>query len=83
MPYIGMFTEENIQKSIQHVYDKMGDCSNGVVAHIDSDGDISISYVKKLSNIWSIEATAKADMSQGIKFDRDHLMAQAELVGKW
>jgi hypothetical protein len=83
MPYIGMFSEESIQKNISHVYDKMGDSTNGLVAHLDSDGNMSVSYVKKIDNVWSIEATGVMDISQGFKFDKEHLKAQAELIGKW
>lgn len=83
MPYIGMFSEENIQKTIDNVYSKMGDCSNGLVAHVDSGGEITVSYVKKLGDVWSIEATGVMDISQGFHFDKEHLKAQAEIVGKW
>ena len=83
MPYIGIFTEENIQKTLDHVYEKMGDSSNGLVAHLDSDGEASISYVKKINGTWSVEVVGIADLSDGIKFDKEHLKAQAEILAKW
>lgn len=83
MPYIGIFSEENIQKRIDDVYEKMGDCKNGLIAHLDSNGEASISYVKKLNDIWSIEINTKADFSDGLKFDKEHLKGQAEIIAKW
>ena len=83
MPYIGVFSEENIQKAITHAASKLGTASSGLVAHVDSDGQISISLIQRLGPHISIEATGIMQATKGMKFDKEHLKAQAELIAKW
>lgn len=83
MPYIGIFSEENIQKQINRAAEKLGDKQSGLVAHIDSDGELSVSLVQRLGSVVSVEATGVMDISEGFKFDKEHLKLQAELIAKW
>ena len=83
MPYIGMFSEENIQKAITHAASKLGDGKSGLVAHLDSDGQVSISLVQRIGPHVSVEATGIMDISKGVRFNKDRLKAQAELIAKW
>ena len=83
MPYIGVFSEENIQKAITYAAAKLGEGKSGLIAHIDSDGNATVSLVQRIGGNVSIEATGVMDFSTGFKFDKNHLKAQAELIAKW
>lgn len=83
MPYIGMFTEENIQAAINHAADKLGDGKSGMVAHIDNQGEVSLSVVHRFGEHVSVEAIGIMNASEGFKFDKSHLTVQAELIAEW
>ncbi len=83
MPYIGMFTEEAIQRQIDKCAEKVGPQGFAMVAHLDSDGEASVSVVKKFGEHISVEAVGVMDVSQGFKFDKEHLKAQAEVIASW
>lgn len=84
MPYIGMFTEEAIQKAITRAGEKLNPQSKfGLVAHIDTDGEASVSAVARLGDHLSIEAVGVLDIREGFKFDKEHLKGQAELIAQW
>lgn len=80
--YLGIFSNDAIQASINKVREKLADGQSGLVIHADTGGKISASIVQRMGDHISIEAAAIMDMSSG-KFDREHLMAQAELIAKW
>jgi hypothetical protein len=83
MPYIGMFTEEAIQKQINRAAEKLGNGKSGLVAHIDNQGEVSVSVVQRFGEIISVEAIGIMDTSEGFKFDKEHLKVQAELIARW
>ena len=83
MAYIGMFTEEAIQKTIDRVADRVGPQGFALIAHLDSDGEASISVVKKIGTHVSVEAAGIMDISEGFKFDKKHLKAKAEVIASW
>lgn len=83
MPYIGMFTESNIQKYINDAATKLGDGKSGLVAHIDNQGEATLSVIQRFGDHVSVEATGVMDIRQGFKFDKDHLRLQAELIAEW
>ena len=83
MPYIGIFTEERIQKSIERAAEKLGDGESGLVAHVDDKDEVSVSVIKRFGTSISIEAVLAYDISQGFNFDKDKLAIEANLVWKW
>lgn len=83
MPYIGIFTEDHIQRAIDRAATKLGEGKSGLVAHVDNQGEASLSIVKRFGNTVSVEFTGVMDTRQGFKFDKDHLRLQAELIAQW
>ena len=83
MPYIGKFTEEAIQKAIDRCADRVGPQGFALVAHIDTDGEASVSVVKKIGDHVSVEASGIMDITNGFKFDKKHLKAKAEVIASW
>ena len=83
MPYIGMFTEDAIQKAIDRAGDKLGEGESGLVVHLDSSNEFSVSLIKRFGDKISVEAAGVMDTSDGFKFDKEHLKVQAELIYKW
>ncbi len=82
MPYIGKFTEEAIQKAIDRAGEKLGDGESGLVAHVDDRDEVSISIIKRFGDTISIESAAVMDVSDGYKFDKEHLRLEANLIWK-
>ena len=83
MPYIGMFTEEAIQRNLDRCAGKVGPQGFALVAHIDSEGEASVSVIKKIGDHISVEASGIMDIREGFKFDKKHLKAQAEVIASW
>lgn len=85
MPYIGMFTEDALQKQIQAAGEKLAaeGLSEGIVFHADTSGDVHLSAIKKLGDSWSVEGTVALDASSGFKFDREHVAGKIDIIKKW
>lgn len=83
MPYIGRFTETAIQNAIDRAGEKLGEGESGLVVHLDSNDEFSVSVIKRFGEHVSVEAAGVMDTSDGFKFDKEHLKFQAELVAKW
>jgi hypothetical protein len=83
MPYVGMFTEDKIQKAIDRAGERLGDGESGLVAHLDYKDEVSIAVIKKFGSVVSVEAIAVLDISEGWKFDKDKLSIEANLIVKW
>lgn len=83
MPYIGKFTEEAIQNAIDRAGEKLGDGESGLVVHLDSKDEFSISVIHRFGEHVSVEAAGVMNTSDGFKFDKDHLKFQAEFIARW
>ncbi len=83
MPYIGMFTEDSIQKAINRAGEKLSNGQSGLVVHLDSQDEFSVSVIQRFGDHISVEAAGVMDTSDGFKFDKEHLRAQAELIARW
>jgi len=80
---IGVFANAAIQAQIDRLIDKVGPRGWALIAHADSAGIGTVSLVKKIGNHLSIEAAAIMDYSEGLKIDKEHLIAQAEVIVSW
>lgn len=83
MPYVGLFTETAIQEQINRAAEKLPDGKSGLVAHIDNQGEASVSLVQRMGEHVSVEAVAVMDIKEGFKFDKEHLKVQGELIAQW
>ena len=80
---IGIFSDSKIQAQIDRCIDKVGPTGWGLIAHADSDGEATVTLVKKIGDHLSVEVAGVMDYSDGFKFDREHLKLQAEVIGGW
>jgi hypothetical protein len=80
---IGLFADANIQAQIDRCASKVGPQGWALIAHADTDGKATVTLVKKIGDHLSVEVAGVMDYSEGFKFDREHLKAQAEVIGSW
>jgi len=80
MPYIGIFTEESIQKAIDKAGEKLGEGESGIVVHLDPFNEISASVIKRFGTHISVEGAALFDLKDGFVFDKEHLKVEANLI---
>lgn len=80
---VGLFADAKLQAQIDRCIDKVGPLGWALIAHADTDGQGTVTLVKKIGDHLSIEVAGVMDYSDGFKFDREHLKAQAEVVGSW
>lgn len=84
MPYIGKFTEDAIQTAIDRAGEKLGEGESGLVIHLDSQDEFSVSVIKRFGEHVSVEAAGVMNTSDGLfKFDKEHLKFQAEIIARW
>lgn len=83
MPYIGLFTEDVIQKAIDRAGEKLAPGQSGLVVHLDTRDEFSVSVIQRIGDHISVEAAGVMDTSDGFKFDKEHLRAQGELIARW
>ena len=83
MPYIGVFSEAAIQKAINRAGEKLGDGQSGLVVHLDSQNEFSVSLIQRVGDHISVEAVSVMDTKDGFKFDKEHLSVQGEIIAKW
>jgi hypothetical protein len=80
---IGIFSNAAIQAQIDKCIAKVGPLGWALIAHADSNGEGTVTLVKKIGTHLSIEVAGVMDYSDGFKFDKEHLKAQAEVIGNW
>jgi len=80
MPYIGIFTEEAIQKAIDKAGEKLGEGQSGIVAHLNPFDEVSFSIIKKFGSRTSVEGAVLLDLSDGFVFDKEHLKIEGSLI---
>jgi len=80
---IGVFSDSAIQAQIDRCIGKVGPQGWALIAHADSDGEGTVTLVKKIGSHLSVEVAGVIDYSSGFKFDKEHLKIQAEVVGSW
>lgn len=78
-----LFSDANIQKAINAAAARVGPRGMALVAHLDSDGQASVSLVKKVGSHVAIEAAGIMDINDGVKFDKKHLKGQVEVIAAW
>src|SRR5574339_1185184 len=83
MEYIGIFTDDAINRAIERAGKDLAPGKTRVIAHADLDGEIYVSAVKKLGSHVSVEAAWMLDASEGFKFDRQHMKGQIEIIGEF
>lgn len=82
MPYIGMFTEESLQKQITDAATRL-EGKSGFVLHGDTNGDVHLSLIEKIGDHISVEGTIALDASNGFNFSKEHWAGKIEVIGTW
>ena len=80
---VGIFSDSALQAQIDRCASKVGPQGWALIAHADTNGEATVTLVKKIGDHLSIEALGVMDYSDGFKFDKEHLKAQVEVVGSW
>jgi hypothetical protein len=80
---IGLFSDATIQAQIDRCASKVGPQGWALIAHTDTNGEATVTLVKKIGPHLSVEVVGVMDYSDGFKFDKEHLKAQAEVIGSW
>jgi len=78
-----MFGQFAIDRALDRAAVKLGEGQQGFVFHLDLAGEVSASIIKRFGEHIEITGAVVLDVSDGFKFDKQHLSGEANLVARF
>jgi hypothetical protein len=78
-----IFSQQAIDRSIARAGQQIGEGRSGLVAHLDSEGELSFTVIQRIGDHLEAQAGVLADTSKGFHFTKENLAFEASIVARW